>query len=113
MTMNGGTSLRVEAVVSRLSAEGVEAGPLVTVGLRSMIVWHCLGHFSCYFNISTRHTGVATREHAVVFGTDLPSYRRIFGLVVQARSVGNAHAASAAPAALRGCALGARVLYVG
>jgi hypothetical protein len=112
--MNGGTSLRVEAVVSRLSAAGVEAGPLVTVGLRSMNVCHCLGHSSCYINISTRHTGVATREPAVVFGTDLPSYRRIFGLVVRARSVGNAHTRRRPPRPLlRSCALGARVFYVG
>jgi hypothetical protein len=36
MTMNGGTSLRVEAVIGRLNTVRVEAGPLVTAGLSSM-----------------------------------------------------------------------------
>jgi hypothetical protein len=44
--MNGGTSLRVEAVVSRLSAACVEAGPFVTVGLSAMNVVPLFGSFS-------------------------------------------------------------------
>jgi len=36
MTMNGGTLLRVEAVVGRLNAVRVKAGPLVTAGLSSV-----------------------------------------------------------------------------